>query len=57
VDEPEVLLVLKTVRSRVRELIARTRELHPYEVPEILVVEVETGDTPYLDWVERETGS
>jgi periplasmic divalent cation tolerance protein len=56
-DEPEVLLVLKTVQSRVQELIARTRELHPYQVPEILVLEVETGHAPYLDWVIRETGS
>ena len=56
-DEPEVLLVLKTVQSRVQKLIARTRELHPYEVPEILVLDVETGHAPYLDWVTRETGS
>jgi periplasmic divalent cation tolerance protein len=56
-DEAEVLLVLKTVRSRVPELIARTRELHPYEVPEILVLDVETGHVPYLEWVTRETGS
>jgi len=56
-DEAEVLLVLKTVRGRVPELIARTRELHPYEVPEIVVLDVETGHVPYLEWVTRETGS
>ena len=57
VDEAEVLLVLKTVREKVPELIARTRELHPYEVPEILVLDVEAGHMPYLEWVTRETGS
>ena len=56
-DEPEVLLVLKTVRERVPELIARTSELHPYDVPEILVLDVESGHQPYLEWVTRETGS
>jgi periplasmic divalent cation tolerance protein len=57
VDEAEVLLVLKTVREKVPELIARTRELHPYKVPEILVLDVEAGNMPYLEWVTRETGS
>jgi periplasmic divalent cation tolerance protein len=56
-DEVEVLLVLKTVQGRVPELIARTRELHPYDVPEILVLDVKAGHMPYLEWVKRETGS
>lgn len=49
--ERETLIVLKTVESAVPALIRRASELHPYEVPEILVVPVETGHGPYLDWV------
>lgn len=32
------------------------RGVHPYDVPEILVTRVETGNAAYLDWLERELG-
>jgi periplasmic divalent cation tolerance protein len=50
----EVLLILKTVEARVSALRERAVELHPYEVPEVLVLEVGSGHVPYLDWVRRE---
>jgi periplasmic divalent cation tolerance protein len=42
---------LKTVASRVQELIARIRELHPYETPEIVALPVAEGDESYLRWI------
>jgi periplasmic divalent cation tolerance protein len=51
----EVLLILKTVESRVQALRERAVALHPYEVPEVLVLEVSEGHEPYLDWVRRES--
>ena len=42
---------LKTVASRVDELIARIRELHPYETPEIVALPVAEGDEAYLRWI------
>ena len=33
----------------------RLRELHPYDVPEILVRPVDHGLAGYLDWVRAET--
>lgn len=56
-DEPEVLVVLKTVSSSVPALLRRIPELHPYEVPEILTLQVETGHPPYLEWVAGEVAS
>ena len=56
-DEPEFLLLLKTVKSKVPDLLRRVPELHPYEVPEVLVLGIEAGHQPYLDWVAREIGS
>ena len=53
-DEPEVLLVLKTVSARVEELLQRVPELHPYEIPEVLVLGVEGGHQPYLDWLAEQ---
>ncbi len=55
-DEPEFLLILKTVKSKVPDLLRRIPELHPYEVPEALVVGVDGGHQPYLDWVADKTG-
>ncbi len=50
-DEPEALLVLKTERRLVPALKARLPELHPYQVPELLVLPVEDGLVAYLEWV------
>lgn len=54
-DESEVMLILKTRTERVAALAERLRALHPYEVPELLVLSVESGLAPYLDWVRAET--
>lgn len=51
----EVLIVLKTVRAAVPALLERVPELHPYEVPEVLVLSVEAGHGPYLDWMAEST--
>lgn len=54
-DEAEAFVVLKTARSRVAELMRTIRGLHPYDVPEVLVLGVEAGDEAYTEWVLRET--
>jgi periplasmic divalent cation tolerance protein len=47
----EALGIMKTTRSAVGELQRRVLELHPYEVPEFIVIPVESGSPSYLDWV------
>ncbi len=47
----EALVILKAPVTAVPGLVARTAELHPYEVPEVLAVPVEEGYGPYLSWV------
>jgi periplasmic divalent cation tolerance protein len=54
-DEREVLLVIKTCADRIEALAERLRALHPYEVPELVVVPTAGGLAPYLDWVRAET--
>ena len=44
-------LVIKTTRDRVSALESRLRSLHPYELPEFVVVPVEGGSEAYLRWV------
>jgi periplasmic divalent cation tolerance protein len=54
-DAGETLLVMKTVRGRLEALEARLRALHPYEVPELLALPVESGASAYLAWVREVT--
>lgn len=51
----EVLLVIKTVRERLEPLTARVACLHPYELPELVAVEIAGGLAAYLDWVAEQT--
>ena len=48
-------LVIKTTRARVDELKVRLIALHPYELPEILVLPVIDGLDRYLSWVVEST--
>jgi periplasmic divalent cation tolerance protein len=47
----EVLLVVKTSGGRYGRLEKRVRELHSYEVPEIVAVGIELGFEKYLEWI------
>lgn len=50
----EVLLVLKTTVDRTEALRERAVALHPYDVPEVLVLPVEGGHEPYQAWVRAQ---
>lgn len=55
-EEREQQLVIKTTADRVAALAARLRELHPYEVPEFLVLRVSDGSDAYLRWIRDSVG-
>jgi periplasmic divalent cation tolerance protein len=50
-DEPEALLVLKTQAALFEALRQRVVALHPYQVPEVLRLDVAEGHPPYLQWI------
>ena len=54
-DEEEDLLVIKTRSEQTPQLVQRIRALHPYELPEIIVLPVIGGHEPYLKWIDQET--
>jgi periplasmic divalent cation tolerance protein len=54
-SEAEVLLVAKTRADRTAALTTRVRDLHPYDVPEVLELCAGGGHLAYLDWVRRES--
>jgi periplasmic divalent cation tolerance protein len=51
--DTELLLVIKTRAERVEALRAAIVELHSYEVPELVVLDVAGGHPPYLEWVDE----
>ncbi len=54
-DEQEVMVMLKTRSGAVHGLERAFKELHPYKVPELLVVPVAGGLERYLGWINSET--
>ena len=52
--ETERQVLIKTARERVPALWDRVRELHPYEVPEFVVLSIVDGNEAYLRWVGAE---
>ena len=51
--DSERQLVIKTTRAAFPALEKRLRELHPYELPELIVVSVAGGSEKYLEWVAQ----
>jgi periplasmic divalent cation tolerance protein len=54
-DEAEVLCILKTKKKLFERLKKRIKELHGYEVPEVVAVDIADGLEEYLDWVDEVT--
>ncbi|HEY1307690.1 MAG TPA: divalent-cation tolerance protein CutA [Vicinamibacterales bacterium] len=54
-QDEEQQLVIKTSTNKLAALEARLRELHPYEVPEFVVIHANGGADSYLDWVREST--
>jgi len=51
----EVPLLIKTTLTAYPKMESALRELHPYELPEIIAVPVTAGLPAYLHWVTQET--
>ncbi len=49
----EVLLIMKTREDVLQRLIERVKELHSYEVPEVIAIEIANGLSAYLEWIDR----
>jgi periplasmic divalent cation tolerance protein len=54
-EASELLLLMKTARDRYDALEERIRALHPYDLPEVLALDVADGSAAYLGWVLAET--
>ena len=55
-EESETLLVVKSKRSRYKGLEARVKQLHSYQVPEVIALPIVAGSEDYLGWVGASVG-
>ena len=56
-QETERQVIIKTTRDRLNALWDRVRELHPYEIPEFIVLAIADGNEAYLKWVGEATNN
>ncbi|HTY56384.1 MAG TPA: divalent-cation tolerance protein CutA [Candidatus Binataceae bacterium] len=54
-DEAEFLLLIKTRSAICARLEQRVKELHSYDVPEVIALPIETGSAQYLAWLTEAT--
>jgi periplasmic divalent cation tolerance protein len=54
-EDSEILLMIKTTSERLETLKAHLLRVHPYQVPEFLVVAVADGGEPFLKWLAEST--
>lgn len=54
-QEQEHTLFIKTTKETYPKLEKMIRQLHPYEVPEIIALPISEGSKDYLDWIDDET--
>lgn len=52
-NDAEILLMIKTTHSQLRHLETRLKAVHPYELPELIVLPVIGGNEAYLRWVRE----
>lgn len=50
-EDRELILLIKSIQDRLTELKDALYSLHPYEVPEFVVIEPATVPSPYRDWL------
>ena len=55
-EDAEELMIIKTAASMVEPLKMRIKELHSYQVPEMIVLPIQEGYPPYLNWIAKSVG-
>lgn len=54
-DEKELLLIMKSKKELFEDIVCCIKELHPYEVPEVIAMPIIEGNAEYLNWIDSNT--
>ena len=52
IKEKEVVLIFKTIASLVQKSVKRIKELHSYECPAIIVIDIQDGNKEFISWIK-----
>ena len=52
-DDGEVLLIIKSRKSHIDKIVKRVKDLHSYQVPEVIALPIIQGSEDYLSWMEE----
>src|SRR5271166_3202252 len=55
VNDPEIMMFIKTQQSLYEDVQAIIRSVHSYDVPEIICLPILKGSAAYLDWISKVT--
>ena len=55
--DQEVLLLIKTTQEQIQTLATRLKDLHPYDLPELIATSICAGSETYLDWIRCNVAS
>ena len=55
-EDGEVAMFIKTREDIYQSVIGKIKEMHPYDVPEIIRLDIKDGFEKYLSWNDEETG-
>ena len=55
--DDEIQMVIKTTSSKFTALSDRITQLHTYEIAEIIAVDIQAGNSPYLQWISESLDS
>ncbi len=56
-EAAEWMMIVKTTKAMVPQVLSIVRELHSYEVPEMIVLPIESGSETYLQWIGESVGN
>jgi periplasmic divalent cation tolerance protein len=54
-QEPEVIIIAKTVASHVQKVTERVKGLHSYNCPCVVMMPIMGGNPDYIEWIRKET--
>jgi periplasmic divalent cation tolerance protein len=52
-EDNEVMIIMKSNEKLLEKTMKKILEIHSYKIPEILVLPIEKGSQPYLNWMEE----
>ncbi len=52
-EDVESILLLKTHSELVDKVIDRVKEIHSYQTPCVLEIQIKNGSLEYLDWLDK----